>query len=94
MKQARREILTTLAIVGMTGWLFCFPPMSVATGIPAPEITSQTWLNSEPLKLENLRGKVVMVEFWTFGPLDAGTAGTSSPMSKNGTRNMPPKASS
>ena len=32
-----------------------------------PEITSQTQLNSEPLRLENLGGKVVMVEFWTFG---------------------------
>jgi thiol-disulfide isomerase/thioredoxin len=67
MKQARRGVLTGLTILGIMGWLFYFPPMSVATGIPAPEIISPTWLNSEPLKLETLRGKVVMVEFWTFG---------------------------
>jgi thiol-disulfide isomerase/thioredoxin len=48
-------------------WLSYFTPMGLATGLPAPEITSPTWINSEPLKLENLRGKVVMVEFWTFG---------------------------
>ncbi len=33
---------------------------------PAPELNNKVWLNSEPLKLANLRGKVVMVEFWTF----------------------------
>lgn len=33
----------------------------------APEIVSPTWLNSEPLTLGELHGKVVMVEFWTFG---------------------------
>ena len=25
------------------------------------------WLNSKPLALENLRGRVVLVDFWTFG---------------------------
>jgi thiol-disulfide isomerase/thioredoxin len=34
---------------------------------PAPEILNDTWLNSQPLRLADLRGKVVMVEFWTFG---------------------------
>jgi thiol-disulfide isomerase/thioredoxin len=33
---------------------------------PAPELNNQIWLNSKPLKLAELRGKVVMVEFWTF----------------------------
>lgn len=34
---------------------------------PAPELHNEVWLNSEPMKLADLRGKVVMVEFWTFG---------------------------
>jgi thiol-disulfide isomerase/thioredoxin len=25
------------------------------------------WINSEPLKLKELRGRVVLIEFWTFG---------------------------
>ena len=34
---------------------------------PAPELASTTWMNSEPLKLQELRGKVVLLEFWTYG---------------------------
>jgi len=36
-------------------------------GKPAPDITGKTWLNSAPLKLTDLRNKVVLVEFWTLG---------------------------
>lgn len=32
-----------------------------------PELHNEVWLNSEPLKLADLRGKVAIVEFWTFG---------------------------
>lgn len=35
---------------------------------PAPELTNDTWLNVDwPLRLADLRGKVVLVEMWTFG---------------------------
>ena len=35
---------------------------------PAPELTNDTWLNVEaPLRLADLRGKVVILEMWTFG---------------------------
>jgi thiol-disulfide isomerase/thioredoxin len=33
----------------------------------APELASGEWINSEPLKLKDLRGRVVLIEFWTFG---------------------------
>lgn len=33
----------------------------------APELFNETWLNSPPLKLAELRGKVVLIKFWTFG---------------------------
>ncbi len=37
------------------------------TGMQVPEITSSDWINSEPQSFSGLRGKVVLVEFWTFG---------------------------
>lgn len=35
---------------------------------PAPELAGiDAWINSAPLTIASLRGKVVLVEFWTFG---------------------------
>jgi peptide-methionine (R)-S-oxide reductase len=33
----------------------------------APEFASGDWINSAPLTLKSLRGRVVLVDFWTFG---------------------------
>jgi len=34
----------------------------------APEINNEIWINSDqPLRLEELRGQVVLIEFWTYG---------------------------
>ena len=35
---------------------------------PAPELTNEVWLNVDaPLRLAELRGKVVAIDMWTFG---------------------------
>lgn len=35
---------------------------------PAPELNNDTWLNvPSPLRIADLRGKVVLLEMWTFG---------------------------
>jgi hypothetical protein len=35
---------------------------------PAPEWENEVWINTErPLPLVDLRGKVVLLEMWTFG---------------------------
>ena len=32
----------------------------------APELSSGRWINSEPLTLKSLHGRVVLIDFWTF----------------------------
>jgi len=32
----------------------------------APEISNGVWINSEPLTLKSVHGRVVLIEFWTF----------------------------
>jgi hypothetical protein len=35
---------------------------------PAPELTNEIWLNTAlPLHLADLRGRVVLIDMWTFG---------------------------
>jgi hypothetical protein len=36
-------------------------------GAPAPEVAGDRWINSTPLTMQGLRGRVVLVEFWTCG---------------------------
>lgn len=36
-------------------------------GVPAPELGQGPWINSGPLTMAGLRGRVVLVEFWTYG---------------------------
>ncbi len=61
------EVLVGLALFAMLTVFFYFASLSLTKSGPAPEIISLTWINSDPLRMEDLRGKVVMVEFWTFG---------------------------
>lgn len=58
----RRELL-------LTGLASLLPtPLLAQTCAPAPDINGTgPWFNSPPLNLDKLKGKVVLVEFWTFG---------------------------
>jgi thiol-disulfide isomerase/thioredoxin len=38
-----------------------------SASVTAPELATGEWINSEPLQLKDLRGRVVLIEFWTFG---------------------------
>ncbi len=43
---------------------------SLKTPMQAPEFThseKQDWINSSPLNIKDLQGKVVLIDFWTFG---------------------------
>lgn len=48
------------------------PAVSKVASLPdlgvAPELTNDIWLNVDsPLRLADLRGKVVLIDMWTFG---------------------------
>jgi thiol-disulfide isomerase/thioredoxin len=40
--------------------------LNVVNPYPAPEITLTEWINSHPLMMKDLRGKVVIIDFWTY----------------------------
>jgi peptide-methionine (R)-S-oxide reductase len=60
-------ILLSFAIV-VTGYRKGWGRLGEETKAPlAPEIADGTWINSNPLTLKSLRGRVVIINFWTFG---------------------------
>ncbi len=71
-RRARARGFAASVLAGLLGFhvgLLVFTPQAAHAliGMKAPEITSSAWVNSEPQSLDSLRGKVVLVEFWTFG---------------------------
>lgn len=57
-------LLVAFAILGMAG-----NAGASLVGRQAPEFTNDTWINTDgaTLRLKDLRGKVVLIEFWTYG---------------------------
>ena len=65
---------TLLALAGVIaiGAAWGIPPATSAprgawVGQPAPEIMGGPWINSDALSLARLRGRVVFLDFWTYG---------------------------
>lgn len=69
MRMYLRAALVAIAIgavyfIGNGARAFSAP---LANGSAAPEFTGiSQWLNSPPLSMQALRGKVVLVDFWTY----------------------------
>jgi hypothetical protein len=65
------SVLVVLAVaVGVAAVLAGTGPAAgqpLRVGQPAPEIAGERWINSAPLTMAGLRGRVVLVEFWTYG---------------------------
>ena len=40
---------------------------AVTTGVAAPDFKGEHWINSNPLIVSQLKGQVVLLEFWTYG---------------------------
>ena len=71
-----KNVLPTLAICLLTA--ACTPDVQAGAGSAAsgsttlaPDFTGiNHWINSKPLRMEELRGKVVLVEFWTYSSIN------------------------
>lgn len=63
MRQRMLVAMGILLAVVFVAWVVA----NAGIGMKAPDITNDTWLNGPPVHLDDLKGKVVMVEFWTFG---------------------------
>lgn len=43
-------------------------PIGIVRDVRAPDLQAGLdWVNSAPLALEDLRGRLVLLDFWTFG---------------------------
>jgi hypothetical protein len=40
---------------------------AITNGRAAPDVAGENWINSKPLTIGALKGRVVLVEFWTYG---------------------------
>ena len=54
--------IAAAALLAVVAWADVVPP-----GKPAPELAGGAWINSEPLTMQALRGRVVLIDFWTYG---------------------------
>lgn len=61
------KTLSLLACLATSSCMAEAPASAQATPPVAPEFTGiNHWINSDPLTMRSLRGKVVLVEFWTY----------------------------
>jgi thiol-disulfide isomerase/thioredoxin len=66
MTVSRRTVVATAALLALAFGGASAGPSFYDYG-PAPEFAAiDAWINAEPLTMAGLRGKVVLVDFWTY----------------------------
>ncbi len=76
MVRVTKNVLLVLILIAVSIWTITrmnseswVAEAQSTSYIKAPEFhqtSPELWLNSEPLTMESLRGKVIMLDFWTF----------------------------
>lgn len=54
-------------LAAVTATLLVASAAEAGIGMKAPDIQNDIWLNGKPTSFAELKGTVVLVEFWTFG---------------------------
>ncbi len=67
MKAGRSFLSAIGAVVAIVALQPAVAARAVEVGATAPEFAGvEKWLNSDPLTMKSLRGKVVLIDFWTY----------------------------
>lgn len=69
MKKGNAQLILALVIIATTILIIEKPweQTPILSENQAPEFTEITqWINTQPLSMEDLRGKVVLIDFWTY----------------------------
>src|SRR6516162_11077419 len=56
-------LLAVFVMLALSSILYC---SELSPRVPAPDFHAKLWFNSPPLSLAQLRGKVVLVDFWEY----------------------------
>ncbi len=65
MRRWRSRLVLLAAFVGFGATAAAGQALRI--GDQAPDIAGQPWINPDPLTMQGLRGRVILVEFWTYG---------------------------
>jgi hypothetical protein len=64
----RRGCFIALVLTGLFGWMGSQAHgQALRPGQLAADLAGGAWINSAALSMEDLRGRVVLLEFWTYG---------------------------
>jgi len=64
----RRRLAALVLLAAFAGFrVTAAAGQALRLGAAAPDIAGQRWINSDPLTMPGLRGRVVLVDFWTYG---------------------------
>ena len=61
------KLISILAAVALVTLAAAAGADVISPGRSAPEFAAGAWINSEPLTMQKLKGRVVLIDFWTYG---------------------------
>lgn len=67
MKSRPAQLALVIILATLSAGFFHGGGAGLNSGTAAPELVAGPWLNSGPLKLKDLKGKVILLKMWTFG---------------------------